>query len=266
MDPRAALHKPLGAAIVNTDNPQTRSGFVRLVTGAEFHAGKSVAGIFDVPAYMGKAGIFGAAIYREFTPIGCAAACICLVLLLRRRAIVAIALVLAALLPAAFALGYPPVVEIERYFFIPMIAIAVIVGLGITTLTPNYRNLLRIPLAAAALVLLFINYPDAQLRARFGAEDLIAEAQRVTPHNAIVIADWTRGTALAYAQYVDGALRGRTLDIAWPYQDMRYLKRWLHERPVYYVGRPIVHSRRLVLCRVSQGYPVYSVQLEPAHC
>jgi hypothetical protein len=147
-----------------------------------------------------------------------------------------------------------------------MIAIAVIVGLGITTLTPNYRNLLRIPLAAAALVLLFINYPDAQLRARFGAEDLIAEAQRVTPHNAIVIADWTRGTALAYAQYVDGALRGRTLDIAWPYQDMRYLKRWLHERPVYYVGRPIVHSRRLVLCRVSQGYPVYSVQLEPAHC
>jgi 4-amino-4-deoxy-L-arabinose transferase-like glycosyltransferase len=266
MDPGPALDKPLGAAIVNTDNPQTRAGFIRLVTGAEFHAGKSVAGIVDVPAYAGKFHIFGEAIYREFTPIGCAAACICLVLLIRRRAVVAIALLLAALLPAAFALEYPPVVEIERYFFIPMIAIAAIVGLGIATLAPSYRNLLRIPLAAAALVLLVINYPDAHLRAVFGAEDLIAEASRVTPRNAIVIADWTRGTALAYAQYVDGGLPGRTLDIAWPFQDMRYLRRWLHERPVYYVGRPIVHSHRLLLCRASQGYPIYSVQLKPAHC
>jgi 4-amino-4-deoxy-L-arabinose transferase-like glycosyltransferase len=266
MDPNAVLGKPLGAAIANTDNPQTRAGFIRLVTGAEFHATRSIVRIFDISFYAKKLDVFGNAIYSEFSPVGCAAACICFGVLFRRRAVVALALLLAVLLPGAFALAYPPVVEIERYFFIPMIAIAAAVGLGITAFAPYYRHLLRIPLATAAVVLLVINYPDAHLHAVFGAEDLIAEVERVTPQNAIVMADWTRGTALAYARYVDGDLRGRTLDIAWPFQEVRYLRGWLRDRPVYYVGRIVPGPHRLRLCRVSQGYPVYSVQLEPARC
>jgi hypothetical protein len=169
-------------------------------------------------------------------------------------------------LPAAFALAYPPVVEIQRYFFIPMIALAAVIGLGITALAPQYRNLLRIPLAVVALVLLVINYPDAHLRASFGAEDLIAEVDHATRQHAIIMADWTRGTALAYDKYVNGGLRGRTLDIAWPFQEVRYLRVWLQDRPVYYVGRIVPGPHRIRLCRVVQGYPVYSVQLEPAHC
>jgi 4-amino-4-deoxy-L-arabinose transferase-like glycosyltransferase len=266
LDPAPQIGKPLGAAIWNTDNPQSPHGFVRLVTGADFHAARSVLRIADLPAYAAKFGIFAGAMYRELSPVGAAAGCICFAILFRRRAAVASALLLAVLLPAAFALAYPPVVEIARYFFIPMIACAAAIGLGMAALPHEYRHLLRIPVAAAALVLLVLNYPDARLYAGSGAEDLIAAVRTHTPRNAVIIADWTRGTALAYARYVNGDLRGRALDIAWPFQDLRYVPRWLRQRPVYYVGRPVLHTHRLLLCRVSEEYPVYSVQMEPGHC
>lgn len=265
-DPSAQLGKPLGAAIVNSDDPQRLRGFVRLVSGAEFHAASSVLRIVDVAAYAGNVRIFAAAMYREFTPIGAIAAIVGLVLLLRRRLVVAAALLCAILLPAAFALVYPPVVEPQRYFFIPMIAVALVMGLGITVLPAYHRNLLRIPIAVAALALLAINVSDARLYGGSGAEDLIAAVRAVTPSHAIVIADWTRGTALAYAQYVNGDLRGRTIDIAWPFQDAQYLRRWLQVRPVYYVGRPVVHAAPLLLCRRSQDFPIYAVHLEPGQC
>lgn len=266
LDPRAALGKPLGAAIWNTDNPHTWNGFVRLVSGADFHAAASVLHVADLPSYGANIGVFFAAMYREFTPVGAAAACICFGILFRRRASVAFSLLFAVVFPAAFALAYPPVVEIQRYFFIPMIAVAATVGLGIAALPRQYRNLLRVPVAGAAVFLLVTNYADARLYAGSGAEELIAEVRRATPNDAVVIADWTRGTALAHAQYVNGDLPGRIIDIAWPFQDVRYLPRWLSERPVYYVGRPVVRSNRLLLCRISKDYPVYEVHMEPARC
>lgn len=266
LDPAAALGKPPGAAIWNTDNPQTARGFVRLVTGSDFHAGRSVLRILDLPYYGQKLGVFASAMYREFTPVGAIATFLCLAMLFRRRPVVAFALLLTILLPAAFALAYPPVVEIERYFFVPMIATALVIGFGIAAMAPQYRNMLRVPILAAAAVLLVTNYPDARLRANFGAEDLIAYVRRATPANAIVMADWTRGTALAYARYVNVDLRGRAIEIAWPFQDRRYLPRWLAERPVYYVGRPVLHTDSLLLCRTSEVYPVYRVQWKPAHC
>jgi hypothetical protein len=265
LDPAPALGKPPGGAIWNMQNPQTPGGFARLVTGSDFNAGGSLAKIFDVPAYAGKLRVFAAAMYREFSPVGLLAAGIGFVALVRRRAIVAIALLLCVVLPSAFALAYPPVVEPQRYFFIPMIALALIVGLGITALEPRYRNLLRIPVACAAMALLALSYPDAKLRGGSGAELLIAQVREITPSNAILIADWTRGTALSYAAYVDQSLGDRSIDISWPYQDRRYLTRWLRERPVYYIGRPLLH-RGIVLCPRSEDYPIFEVQQAPASC
>ncbi len=266
LDPAPSIGKPAGAAIWNTDNPQTLHGFVRLVTGAEFNAGGSIARMFDLPAYSAKTGTFGAAMYTEFTPVGAVAAVICLALIFRRRAVVALALLLSVLLPAAFALAYPPVVEIERYFFIPMIALTILIGLGAATLDPRYRNFIRLPVAGAAAFLLVGNYSDARTRAAFGAEPLIAEVRAKTPNDAIVISDWTRGTALAYAAYVERRFGARTIDIAWPYQDVRYLPGWLARRPVYYVGRPVLRSHRLLLCPQSAAFPIYTVRLKPGHC
>lgn len=265
LDPALTLGKPPGAAIWNTDNPQSVQGFLRLVTGSDFQAAHSVARIADVPSYASKLQTFGWTMYREFSPIGIVAALIGFAVLLRRRTVVACALLPAILLPAAFALAYPPVVEIERYFFIPMIALALTIGLGISCLQPRYRNMLRIPVAIAAVVLLVTSLPDARLRSGSGAEDLIAGVRRLTPSNAIVVADWTRGTALAYAAYVERSMGRRTIEIAWPYQDLRYLPGWMRERPVYYVGRAITHGR-LTLCPVSADYPVYTIRVEPGLC
>ena len=265
LDPAVALGKPAGGAIWNTDNPQTRSGFLRLVSGADFQAAESVLHVADVPLYADHLHTFGWTMYREFTPVGIIAGVIGFVVLLRRRATVAIALLLAILLPSAFALTYPPVVEIERYFFIPMIAFALTAGLGITALAPAYRNLLRIPVAAAAIVLLFVSYGDAHLRSVNGAEELIADVRILTPSNAIVIADWTRGTALAYAAYVEHSMANRSIDISWLNQDRPYVRRWMNERPVYYVGRPVLH-RGILLCLLSNEYPIYAVRLVPGQC
>lgn len=266
LDPAVSLGKPAGAAIWNTDNPQTLRGFLRLAGGTDFEAPISVLRIADFPAYAGNFATFATVMYREFSPVGALAWVLAFALLVRRRPPVAFSLLLAMLLPAAFALSYPPVVEIERYFFIPMIAFAITIGLGIATLPEHYRNMLRLPVAAAAAVLLVANYANARLHASAGAEGLIAAVRSATPSNAIVIADWTRGTPLAYASYVDHAFARRTIDIAWPYQDVRYLPRWLARRPVYYVGRPLTRSGRLLLCGVSRDYPVYAVHLLPGHC
>jgi 4-amino-4-deoxy-L-arabinose transferase-like glycosyltransferase len=266
LDPSTQLGKPAGAAIWNMNDPRTFPGFMREVTGSEFHAARSVLSIIDPLLYGRRAGLFGSAMYKEFTPAGAAIACICLGILFRRRAVVALALLAAVLLPAAFALAYPEVVEPQRYFFTPIVATAMIVGLGITALPPYFRNMLRLPVAAAALFLLAANYPEAQLRSAFGAEDLVAHVRADTPADAIVIADWTRGTALAYAAYVDGDMQRRSIDIAWPYQEMRYLPQWLATRPVYYIGRLVPLSSPLVLCPVAKDLPIYSVHLEPRRC
>lgn len=266
LDPAPALGKPLGAAIWNTDNPQRLHGFLRLAGGTDFHAARSILRVADVPFYAAKAGTFAAAMYQEFSPVGSLAGVICFALLFRRRPVVACALLCAVLLPAAFALAYPPVVEIERYFFIPMIALAIAIGLGVATLATQYRNMLRIPLAIAAAALLFLNYGNAHLRSVNGAEGLIADVRARTPPDALIVADWTRGTALAYAAYVDRDFGGRRIDIAWPYQDMRYLPSWLAQRPVFYVGRPIVGPGRILLCVVSPDYPLYVMHLAPGHC
>lgn len=266
LDPALTLGKPPGGAIWNTENPQTFRGFVRLVTGADFKASRAVLRIGDLPFYAGKLSVFGATIYREFTPVGALAAVLCLALLLRRRAVVGFALLLAMFFPAAFALAYPPVVEIQRYFFIPMIALALSIGLGTTVLDERYRNMFRIPLAAAAVFLLVTNYSGARLRSMNGSQALIAEVRSVTPPDAVIIADWTHGTSLAYASYVDGEMAQRTIDIAWPYQELRYLPRWLAHRPVYYVGGRVIRSHRLLLCSVTAGFPLYAVHLEPGHC
>lgn len=266
LDPAPAIGKPPGAAIWNTDDPASAAGFVRLVTGSDFHAARSVLRIADLPYYGDKLGIFARAMYLEFTPVGAAAAFLGLGILFRRRPVVAFALLLAVLLPAAFALAYPPVIEIERYFFIPMIAVALAIALGVTALEGHYRNLLRIPIAGAAVFLLVANYPNAAFHAQTGSEGLITAVHRATAAHAIVVADWTLGTALAYDKYVDGGLRGRTLDIAWPFQDRRYFAQWLRERPVYYVGAPILRTHRVLLCRVTRLYPIYAVHTEPGHC
>jgi 4-amino-4-deoxy-L-arabinose transferase-like glycosyltransferase len=221
--------------------------------------------VADVPLYAENLHTFGWTMYREFTPVGIIAGVIGFVVLLRRRATVAIALLLAIALPSAFALSYPPVVEIERYFFIPMIAFALIAGLGITALAPAYRNLLRIPVAAAALVLLVTSYGDAHLRSVNGAEEFIARVRILTPSNAIVIADWTRGTSLAYAAYVERSMGDRIIDISWLNQDRPYVRRWMNERPVYYVGRAVLH-RGILLCPLSSDYPIYAVRLVPGQC
>lgn len=265
LDPAVALGKSPGAAIWNTDNPQTRAGFLRLVTGADFHAAQSVLHVADLPLYADNLQTFGWTMYREFTPVGIIAGVIGFVLLCRHRVVVAIALALAILLPSAFALSYPPVVEIERYFFIPMIAFALTIGLGITALWTGYRNLLRIPVAAAAIVLLFTSYGDAHLRSVNGAEEFIADVRILTPSNAIVIADWTRGTALAYAAYVERSMGRRTVDISWLNQERPYIRGWMNQRQVYYVGRPVLH-RGILLCPISNEYPIYAVRLVPGQC
>ncbi|HEY9180769.1 MAG TPA: DUF2723 domain-containing protein [Candidatus Baltobacteraceae bacterium] len=265
LDPAIALGKPPGAAIWNTDNPQSWPGFVRLVTGADFSAARSVLHAADVPLYADKLHVFAWTMYREFTPVGIIAGAIGFVILLRRRATLAASLLLAIALPSGFALAYPPVVEIERYFFIPMIAFALVIGFGMTALSPEYRNLLRIPVGVAAIVLLVVSYGDAHLRSVNGAEELIAAVRETTPSNAIVVADWTRGTALAYAAYVDRSLGDRRIDISWLAQDRRYIRRWMNRYPVYYAGRPVLH-RGLLLCPRSADYPIYAVRVVPGQC
>jgi hypothetical protein len=64
----------------------------------------------------------------------------------------------------------------------------------------------------------------------------VAQVCAFTPDDAIVLADWSYATPLAYASYVDGAIGHRAVVASTPRQYLAYAARWIRRRPVYFVG------------------------------
>lgn len=265
LDPAQALGKPLGSDFWNTDNPQSWSGFVQLVTGREFHASASALHAVNLVSTASAAPRFVLMMARAFTFPGLALVLISLGLLVYRMPAIALALVTAIILPASFALTYAAIVQPERYFFVPIACVCLIAGLGAGALERRFHTLLLVPFGALAIFLVVSTYGTAGVWSRFNADPVITDVLDVTRPNSVVIASWTYGTPLAYAAYVQERMGRRRIDIAWPFQDAPYVRRWLASGPVYYVGQR-VGGDVTVLCRLPAKTPIYRLMLPPARC
>jgi hypothetical protein len=266
LDPAQQLGKPLGGAMWNTDDPQTLDGFVKIVSGSQFNAGGSVLNALNPVVIAATFARIGDLLLQEFTPFGIALAAICAGLMVRRSPWLVAALLLCALLPFSFALTYKDLVEPERYLFVSFSCVALIIALGIGSVEPRYRNLLRFPLAAVAMFLLVSNYAHARQLSKTDGLQLVHAVKQLTPRHSIVIAEWAYGTPLAYDDYVLHDFDDRRLDIAWPFQDEKFVSQWVKSTRVYYVGDPYP-GYNMVLCPInSPSYAIWRVRIRPAPC
>jgi hypothetical protein len=85
--------------------------------------------------------------------------------------------------------------------------------------------------------------------------DYVERVRRVTPNDAILVADWAYATPLAYAAFVERSLGKRIVETAHPGDDARRITVWAKDRPVYVIATSEPIIRGVKLGSVSWGDP-----------
>jgi hypothetical protein len=239
LDPTAA-YGISGAAFWNYDRPQTRTGFVALVTGKGVDAADALRGYVRAKFVDGAVAWMRAAT-REVTLIGLMLALIGVWTAWRRDAMRTSGTIVCALASAAFAFGFGDESDVQRYYLPSFLMIACFAGIGVAALRRYDRHLgAGAAIAAFACVVWLIgtqrfifNQPRDE-RARFDVSDVL----RRTPDDAILVATWVLAPPLAYTTYVQHATGDRIVISAWYGDTADELCAWIARRPVYVVGTP----------------------------
>lgn len=239
LDPTAALGVPPGRPFWNTNDPRTRAGFLREVTGSDFEAGSAFARIFDPATYRRALPNFADVLLAQATPLAVVLGIAGLVLLARRERGLALALATAFVLPVAFALAYSIEADHDRYYLIAFAVLWIASAYAIVRVVSDWP-IARTPAAIALAVtvgaeLIANRGLFAQPRSS-GARSVITAVQRNTPPDAILVAPWIYATPLAYGAYVEKSLDGRIVETGWLADDAAYVPGWMKTRPVYVVG------------------------------
>ncbi len=248
---RSAMNPPLDYA-----NPQTWEGFRYVVFGEQFRGTfQALPGPLDairqiVSETFGQLGLLAV-----LAPIG-------IVLGGLRRPQLVLMLGTWFVVNWIFALGYVNA-DIGRYYLVPLMATAMLGGLGAgelldlaTRLLPRSQDLrtsLAARLVVGAAVVLLIVPPLAAIPARYRAIDeshdtsartWLAAMNSVLPQGAVVISWWSYSTPLWYAQYIEHwrpdvtVIDDRTL-IDQQLGDVEdVIDAYLGQRPVYLMRLP----------------------------
>jgi hypothetical protein len=242
LDPSVSLGLAPGLPFWDYDHPATLTGFVRLVTGADFDVHSGFSGFLRILAYPHFAVAAAARVVANFGWLGAALALWGAVLLLARGGWPGIAIVLAGVLPIPYTESYSALVDPDRYYLFPLWCAGVALCFGAADLL---ARLPRVPakLAAGSLVLAISMWFAAPSRADLfaqphepGAAGYIDDVLALTPQNAIVVAEWAYATPLAYAAFVQRRFGGRVLVSAAPDQYVSHYPEWLAARPLYIVA------------------------------
>ena len=244
LDPMIALGLPPGLPFWNYDDPSNWERFARFVTGADYHVRGGFAGFVTPASYPDFASGVSRQIAAAYGYAGTMLALAGALLLVASRRLDRIAIVLAGLLPVPYTEAYPDVQDRERYYLLTLWCAAVALAVGFDALAQLFqlrrKSLGRYALAFALAVSFATVGPErAQMfdqRLDRTGPDYVAHVCRVTPDDAIVMADWSYATPLAYAGYVDGSIGRRTVVAASPRQYLAYAERWVRTRPVYFAG------------------------------
>jgi hypothetical protein len=242
LDPTRALGLPPGMAFWDYDHPASLDGFVRLVTGADFDTRSGFVGFLDVAAYPRFVQAAAQRVGASFGWLGAFATALGILVMLSSRRLEVWALLVAGLLPIPYTESYGALVDPDRYYLLPLWCAAVAIGLGATALVRWLGRELAWPAVfACALAASFLwgaaeRRPILVQRAEPGATLYIDEVRRVTPNDAVIVAEWAFATPLAYAAYVERSLGARIVVSGSPTQFAAYYPAWLAQRPLYIVS------------------------------
>jgi hypothetical protein len=238
-DPTLALGVPAGRPFWDYDHPSTVDGFRALVSGSDFDVADGARSIVNPGVYQRGAPKYGAALLAEFTWIGVGLIVAGIVAAFLADRVRTVALVLCGFVCVPFALGYPDEADAKRYFLTSFVVGAIFAGEAGVWLAARVRwarvaTVGAMVLASAWLVWtqrhLFTQPHDA--RAAAAADTILL----LTEPNAVIIANWSYATPLAYEAYVEHRFGARTIDAAWLYDDADFVPEWAKSHTIYVAG------------------------------
>jgi 4-amino-4-deoxy-L-arabinose transferase-like glycosyltransferase len=262
LDPTRSLGLPPGKAFWDNDHPSTLSGFKKVITGSEFRAGGTFQRMLAPQTYAGAGEKFQDLMLREFTPVALIFAFGGLYALDRRDRWLSMAMLLAIVVPSAFAMAYSIETDPQRYYLLPFAAICVLAGYAgsqVVRALPPLRAATLFIFAANLIALLVLGASTFDQRNSTGAQAVISSVAKKTPGNAILIAPWLYATPLAYGAYVEHRLDRRIVISAWLAENADRVPKWMRTRPVYVVGQVFGQVPGYTLVKVRAAVPLYRV-------
>ncbi|MFN2460848.1 MAG: protein O-mannosyl-transferase family [Candidatus Velthaea sp.] len=243
LDPVAAVLHLDGYPIWNYDAPARWSGFLALVTGAEFHAGASLAAPLEAARYPEYAARFADILSSQYGWLGVALIAAG-AFALRRRPLVLLGLALTAFLVVPFSLTYGALFEAEKYYLLSAWIAALLLALGmqaaaaaLRTQSAEYEALPVLLAGAIAGVNLASGTHFFDQRNDRRADALIDDVRANVPDRAVVWTPWWYATALAHAAYVRGDL-GARIPVSSVAHDRMVQTARAEVRPLYYIPLP----------------------------
>ena len=269
LDPTLAIGLPAGRPFWDDHHPSTVDGFLSLVTGTEWTPGYTLSRLLTPEALVRATSRFGPALNDAFPDGLLLAALGGLVALAFAEPLAALALAVAAVLPACFGASYQAEADPERYVF----ALYALAALGVAVAADRVvralgRGRLVLALGVAIAVLAAVAVRDVVL-----ARDLVADhaqargsalAARVaasTRDGAIVVAPWDFVTPIAYHAYVDRAMGRRIVVCALATEDIEDYPDWTKRGQLAIVsyGEPQIPGFRTRLLDATQRPEIYEI-------
>ncbi|HEX5274018.1 MAG TPA: DUF2723 domain-containing protein [Candidatus Rubrimentiphilum sp.] len=264
LDPTLALGLPPGQAFWDMNHPAAWEGFRSFVSGSDYGALRAFSAALHLETYRTGVPPFFISLWSEFTALGILVAAAGAIALARSRPWLSAALFLAFACPAVFAFGYPVEADLERYYLIPFIVMAILAGYGANAVAkamPELRVVSALILPAIALALLILNRSTFDQPKSTGAAGLIRTVQIATPDDAVLVAPWIDSTALAYAAYVDRSLGHRIVDNAWLSDEAARVPGWIRAgRHVYVVDQVVGSVPGYRLIRIPGSPDLYRIE------
>jgi len=208
-DPTADLNIPYHP-IWDYDHPQTPAGFIRLVSGADFRASDSLAGVFDLRVLGGALQTFALTANAQCTLLGITLMLVAL-WALRGRALTVGGLIVLAFGVFPFARAYALLDDPPKYYLIACWVFGVLMAVGTSALVSR----VRIAPYVVGFVVIALNARAAPIylaqRTDISAEQFISNLISVTPGDALIVAPWYYATPLYYGKFVEQRLGGRRI-------------------------------------------------------
>jgi len=219
LDPTLALGLPPGQPFWDYAHPADPSRFWWLVRGAQFHTADGFAGYARPAALAGAYGHALAMLLGDLGAVASVLAAVGAVALLRQDRVRGAAWLLFALVPVPFAFSYVQEADPFRYLLGFDFAVTALAGIGCATLVSLAERSLpwKTVWGVAGVWLLLViggwniyrNLDIPTVNSDRHAREMLTRVVASSPPHAIVVANWTYATALAYGAYVDGTLGPR---------------------------------------------------------
>ncbi len=242
-DPTARLIGTTGSILLNYNDPSTWSGFIKEISGSQFHVSGAVWAAWNPSQIQNYLWQWLTSLNTEYGAFGIILAFLGLQRLWRynRRFTTVLVLLGTMAIPFSYAFaaveGDPDRYRLLSFWLIPILMSGASISLGAEKAWARKAIVATLMLLWGAQTF-YNNQGIFNNRNNMGGRALISEAVKRIPQGSIVVTTWLDAASLAYGAYVDGSFPDRTVISAQPGQYARMYPQWLREAPIYVIAPP----------------------------